>query len=62
MKDFNANGTIYPCYLAAGWGDQYMFVFPTADMIVVFNGGNYFIGGSLNQFDLVEDYILEALD
>lgn len=62
LKDFSAGGIVYHCFLAAGWGDQYMFVFPDIDMIVVFNGGNYLSGGSINQFDLVEDYILAAVD
>jgi hypothetical protein len=38
-----------------------MFVFPDHDLIVVSNAGNYLSSGSLNEFDLVEDYILPAL-
>ncbi len=58
--DFHANNKTYPCFFAAGWGDQYMFIFPGQEMIVVFNGGNYLQYGSISQFDLVEDYILRA--
>lgn len=60
IMDFRANNKTYPCYFAAGWGDQYMFIFPGEGMIVVFNGGNYQRSGSISQFDLVEDYILPA--
>jgi hypothetical protein len=46
--------------MAAGWGDQYMLVFPGQKMIIIFNGGNYLRSGSISPFDLVEDYILRA--
>jgi len=62
VMNFNNGNITYPCFFAAGWGDQYMFVFPGQDMIVVFNGGNYLRSGSISQFSLVRDYILEALD
>ena len=60
IMDFHANNKTYPCFFAAGWGDQYMFIFPGQEMIVVFNGGNYLKSGSVSRFDLVEDYILAA--
>lgn len=60
MMDFHANNITYPCFFAAGWGDQYMFIFPDQNLIVVFNGGNYLMSGTISQFDLVEDYILKA--
>lgn len=58
--DFHANNKTYPCCMAAGWGDQYMLVFPGQEMIIIFNGGNYLRSGSISPFDLVEDYILRA--
>jgi len=61
MKDFHSGGTTYPCFLAAGWGGQYMFVFPGIELIVITNAGNYFNYGSLNEIDLIEDYILATL-
>lgn len=60
--DFHANSKTYPCFMAAGWGGQYMLVFPDQEMIVVFNGGNYLRSGSVSPFDLVEDYILRAVN
>jgi len=62
IKNFHPGSASYPCFMAAGWGDQYMFIFPGQEMIIVFNGGNYLRSGSISQFALVEDYILEALD
>ncbi|MEE4115453.1 MAG: serine hydrolase [Marinilabiliaceae bacterium] len=61
IKDFRSGGKTFPCYFAAGWGDQYMFVFPASDMIVVFNGGNYFSYGSISHVNLLEEYILPSL-
>jgi CubicO group peptidase (beta-lactamase class C family) len=60
LIDFNANNKTYPCFMAAGWGGQYMFIFPDEEMIVIFNGGNYQSSGSISPFDIVEDYILRA--
>jgi CubicO group peptidase (beta-lactamase class C family) len=62
IMDFHAGNKTWPCFFAAGWGDQYMFIFPGQEMIVVFNGGNYLRSGSVFPFDLVEDYILRAVE
>ncbi|MFC2086138.1 serine hydrolase domain-containing protein [Bacteroidota bacterium] len=61
LQDFHTGGHTYECFFAAGWGEQYMFVFPELEMIVVFNGGNYLSGGSISIFSLLENYILESL-
>lgn len=57
--DFQANGRTYDCFFAAGWGDQYMFVFPGQEMIVVVNSGNFHSYGGVSPFEMVEDYILQ---
>jgi len=62
IRDFAGGGTNYRCYFAAGWGDQYMFIIPALDMIIVFNCGNYQVNARISPFDLVEEYILEALN
>lgn len=61
IRDFDADGKTYDCFYAAGWGDQYMFIFPDQELIIEFNSGNYFSAGRISPFDLVEDYILKAL-
>ena len=60
IMDFHTSNITYPCFFAAGWGDQYMFVFPDQELIAVFNGGNYLRSGTITPFHLVEDYILRA--
>lgn len=61
LEDFQANGHTYNSFLAAGWGDQYMFIFPVEELMIVFNGGNYLRSGSISPFSLVENYILASL-
>ncbi|HUX95961.1 MAG TPA: serine hydrolase [Bacteroidales bacterium] len=61
LEDFQVNGHTYNSFLAAGWGDQYMFIFPAEDLMIVFNGGNYLKGGSISPFSLVGNYILISI-
>jgi CubicO group peptidase (beta-lactamase class C family) len=61
IMDFHANNRTYSSFLAAGWGDQYMFVFPEEEMIIVFNCGNFLSFGGISPFSLVENYILEFI-
>ena len=60
--NFNSGGQVYPCFFAAGWGGQYMFIFPELDMMVVFNGGKFLTSGPISFFSLVENYMLPSLD
>lgn len=62
LKDFLANGHAYSSFFAAGWGDQYMFIFPAEELMIVFNAGNFLKAGSISPFSLVSDYILAALE
>ena len=52
LEDFLANDHTYNSYFAAGWGDQYMFIFPEEKLIIEFNGGNYLKGGKFPHFPL----------
>jgi CubicO group peptidase (beta-lactamase class C family) len=61
IRNFMAGGTAHKCFFAAGWGDQYMFILPDLDMIIVFNCGNYAVNARISPLDLVEDYILAAV-
>jgi len=61
IMDFRVNGQTFPCFFAAGWGDQFMFIFPDQEMIIVINCGNFLTYGNISVFDLMEDYILPGL-
>jgi CubicO group peptidase (beta-lactamase class C family) len=41
LRTFHANSRAYESFAARGWGGQYIFVFPSLEMVVVFTGGNY---------------------
>ena len=60
--EFHINSQIYDCFFAAGWGDQYIFIFPAQDMIVVVNSGNFLSYGGVSVFELLEEFILQYLD
>lgn len=61
LQDYEVDGQTFPTFLAAGWGDQYMIMFPEEDLIILFNGGNYLSSGTVSPFYLVEHYIIPAL-
>ena len=62
IRNFTAGGAAHKCFFAAGMGDQYMFIIPDLDMLIVFNCGNYTVNARLSPFDLVEDFILAAVN
>jgi len=62
IRNFTARGGSHRCYFAAGWGDQYMFIIPDLDMLIVLNCGNYSVQARISPFDLVEDNILTAVN
>ena len=48
-------------FRAAGWGGQYIYIFPELDMIIVLTAGGYYENRPLNVNDLIEDYIFQAI-
>ncbi|MFH1194763.1 MAG: serine hydrolase [bacterium] len=62
MTNFNADNKLFNCFLAAGWGGQYMFMFPQEKLIAVFNCGYYTTATTIDPFYLVENYILDSLN
>jgi CubicO group peptidase (beta-lactamase class C family) len=48
-------------FRAAGWGGQYVYVFPELEMIIVFTAGGYYETKPLDVNDLIEHYIFEAV-
>jgi len=61
IMDFQANDQTYRCFFAAGWGDQYMFIFPDQEMIITINSGNYDGSVNMSVFAFVENHILPGL-
>ena len=51
----------YPTYYADGNGGQYIFVVPSADLVVVFTGSNYNSALSNQPFEILDRYVIPAL-
>jgi CubicO group peptidase (beta-lactamase class C family) len=60
-RDFGAAGA-YPAFLADGNGGQNIFVVPAADLVVVFTGSNYNSSLSAQPLEIMEQYIIPALE
>jgi len=54
-------GTIY-AYSAHGWGNQFIVVLKEVNMVVVFTGGAYETNSSIVFSDIIQNYILPAVD
>jgi CubicO group peptidase (beta-lactamase class C family) len=61
IMDFHANNQSYECFFAAGWGDQFMFIFPNLEMIITINSGNFAGAVNMSIIGFVEKYILPGL-
>ena len=48
-------------FFAAGFGEQYMFVIPSLDLIIIFNCGYFGVPVTISPFNLIEDYIAPSL-
>jgi len=59
--DFHANNQTYECFFAAGWGDQFMFIFPDQEMIITINSGNFAGTVNMSIFAFVENHILPGI-
>lgn len=57
---FNTYGQTFESFFAAGWGEQFMFLFPDLNMLVVFTSGYFFDLIELSPHSLINDYILPA--
>jgi CubicO group peptidase (beta-lactamase class C family) len=47
--------------MAAGLGEQLMFIIPSSDLIIVFNCGYFGIPVTLSPYQLIDDYIARAI-
>ena len=48
-------------FRASGWGEQFIYVYPELNLVVVFTAGAYYESSPLSINDLIEDYILAAI-
>ena len=45
---------------AAGWGGQYIYIFPELDLVLVFTGGNYTQANPVDT--IIKEHILPAIE
>lgn len=62
ITNFTVNNKSCKCYFGAGWGDQFLFVIPDLDLVVEFNSGNFATNAKVSPLNLLEDYILKAIN
>lgn len=61
LNTFQTGEKYSSCFMAVGWGDQLMFVFPQEKMVVVMTCGNFLTSAAVSPHSLVRNYILAAL-
>lgn len=61
QKAYESAGNKYDTYFASGWGGQQIIVIPQLETVVVFTGGNYFTNEKISCYEIVEEYIIPAL-
>ncbi|MFC2139913.1 serine hydrolase domain-containing protein [Bacteroidota bacterium] len=62
LNRFTVNTTDYECYFGVGWGEQYIYVFPDIDMVVVIPCGYFSVPNVIAPNDIVENLLLPALE
>ncbi len=48
-------------FRAAGWGGQFIYVYPALEMVIVFTRGAYYEASPLDVDDLIEGHIFNAI-
>ena len=61
QKDYTSSRKAYHSYFASGWGGQLIIVIPELETVIVFTGGNYFSNEKISCYEIVEEYIIPAL-
>jgi len=62
LDDFTFNGQRIDSWSTRGYGGQYIFCIPALNLVVTFTGRNYGDSAAQDPFDLVQDFVLVALE
>ena len=60
-KQFNVNDKPIECYYAWGYGGQYIFVIPSARVVVAMTASNWIMDEKKYAFEIMERYVLPAV-
>lgn len=55
------NGKRIDYFYAAGWGEQYMFIVPSENLLAVFTSGYWNVNINVSIFQLFENYVLTSI-
>ena len=61
VESVDVGGTLIEYCLSAGYGEQYMFVVPALDLIIVFNCGYFDVPITISPNQLIDEYIVYSL-
>ncbi|HEY0771096.1 MAG TPA: hypothetical protein VGD31_12260, partial [Sphingobacteriaceae bacterium] len=61
-KKFKYQGSMVDSYFAWGYGGQYIFMVPDLKLVVVLNGTNWSTDPKRYYFEMMEDFILPAIE
>jgi hypothetical protein len=62
LYTFQRDGKSYDCFMAVGWGEQIMYVFPNEELVIVVNCGYFFTPPLFPLHHLVQNYILKSIE
>lgn len=60
--DFINYDKTYKSYFAAGWGEQFLFIFPEENITVVITSGYFFTEFGISPHEIIRDYILNSIN
>jgi CubicO group peptidase (beta-lactamase class C family) len=60
LNTFRVGSRTTDCFMAVGWGDQFMYVFPAENMVIVMTCGYFFVPATVTSHGIVQNYILPA--
>jgi len=61
LYTFQREGKSYDCFMAVGWGEQIMYVFPREELVIVMNCGYFLTSPPFPLHHLVQNYILKSI-
>ena len=62
VSRLEVKGAMQSCFLAAGWGEQFLILLPQENLLIQFNCGYFTDPKTVDPLDLVENYILHAVN
>lgn len=62
LNRFLVGTQAHNCFFGVGWGEQYIYVFPDIEMVVIIPSGYFAVPEVIRPHDLIQNYILPSLN